>query len=99
MTDQDWDRFNPKEWAMGHEKLCTERWTTSNRQLGLIVSILQWAVGGALTMIVAFAGYTYVNSQTLAQELAQAQRTQAQQIGQIPSKTAQAITGMPAASN
>lgn len=62
MSETDWSaRFDAKEWARGHEALCTERARNVNGKLNLIMGILG-AIGAA---VVTFAGYTYAENQKM----------------------------------
>ena len=99
MSDPNWDRFDAKEWAMGHDRLCTERWTTSNKQLGLIVNILRWMIGGFIGLMIVVTGYQYKQAQDLAQQLANNREQTADSLAQIPAKTARAIGVTPSPSN
>jgi hypothetical protein len=99
MTEQDWAHFDAKEWAMGHEKLCTSRWETSNNQLNLIIRILFGMIATVVAVFISFAGYQYVTAQGLAEQLAASRAQTSSQISQIPSKTAQAVSATQGASH
>lgn len=48
-------------------------------------------MAAVLACLVTFTGYSYVNAQTLAAQLAMARDQQAQAVQQIPEKTAEAV--------
>ena len=68
MTEQNWDRFDAKEWARGHEQLCTERHRNVNSKLAIVIHILGWGGGALFSTLVLFAGYTYTRDQHLEDE-------------------------------
>ena len=49
-------------------------------------------MGAILSVLIVFAGYSYVNGQALTAQLAQARITQLQATQSIPDKTAAAVT-------
>lgn len=55
-----------------------------NLLLGFIASVF--------AVVITFTGYTYVQAQTLAQQLAATRAQTASQISEIPGKTAQAVS-------
>ena len=49
-------------------------------------------ISGVVAVVVTFAGYTYVEQQTVASQLAESRSQTADAIAQIPAKTARAIS-------
>lgn len=56
-------------------------------------------ITGVLAVVITFTGYTYVQSQVLAQQLAAARAQQAAALAQIPDKTAKAVSVIQGAQN
>ncbi len=50
--------FNPKDWAMYHERICATRWTSTDMKLGTIIKVGGWFGGAAFALVVALLGWS-----------------------------------------
>lgn len=74
-----------------HVQDCTRARENTASAIKDVRDILLRFIAGVIGCVVIFAGYSYAQQQTLAQELAQSHAAQAQQIEQIPSQTVQQL--------
>jgi hypothetical protein len=56
-------------------------------------------MGAVLSVLLVFAGYTYVHEQQIAEQLTATQMQDAKTLAQIPARTAQAVSATTSAAN
>jgi hypothetical protein len=81
VAQHDWSNFDPKQWAMGHEDLCGQRFASVEKALAAISRVL-WA---GLTILLAITGWSlkanYDNAQAQIRAVQQASSTIQTQVG------------------
>lgn len=65
----DWTgRFDAKEWAMGHEKLCAERYVGLGAKLDIIMHAGGWAAGIVVAVLLGTLGWSLKTNWDTRQE-------------------------------
>ena len=81
------ERFDAKEWAMGHERLCAERYGGINSRLELLTKMTGWGGAAIAAAVIGFAAYEYTTNQTLEQHQIEAQSAALQAVHQTAIET------------
>ncbi len=71
---------------------CTQARKDTKDAICDVRNLLIRFIAGVVTVVVAFAGYTYVQDQNVEHQLVLAQAQQAAEVAQIPAKTAKAVS-------
>lgn len=74
-----------------HIKECAEERRETKNSIKDVRNLLIAFMGVLGTMLITFAGYTYVQAQTLQSQLADARAKQAEAVSQIPAETAKQV--------
>lgn len=88
--------FDPKEWAMYHERICAMRWISTDFKLGLIIKVGGAAGALGLTVMIGMLGWSLkANYDSTQTAIAAVHQT----ANEASSETVQKLTGTMPPSN